>query len=251
MLDMSVRAKILQLMLDLKASLDLTYVYITHDLASAKFFCDRIAIMYLGRIVEIGPTDEIFDNPKHPYTKALLAAIPDPDPSRALPRDLLKGEIPDAARPPRGCSFHPRCSVAFDACGWETRDLKELLENHWAALSPDEYERERALVPDVDPLNEPGTKIELPTAKGRAPELKTTLDRLHADDPSEPFWRGVESIQATADTLDVSWHEPIEPRLVESGRVEVACHLYDDDALKAAEQYRETAAQSRSSTRDA
>ena len=113
MLDMSVRAKILQLMLDLKEQLDLTYVYITHDLASAKFFCDRIAIMYLGRIVEIGETAEIFANPKHPYTKALLAAIPDPDPERSIPRDLLKGEIPDAAEPPSGCAFHPRCPAGL------------------------------------------------------------------------------------------------------------------------------------------
>ena len=82
MLDMSVRAKILQLMLDLKTELGLSYVYITHDLASAKFFCDRIAIMYLGRIVEIGDTAEIFAQPRHPYTRALLKAIPDPDPSR-------------------------------------------------------------------------------------------------------------------------------------------------------------------------
>ena len=86
MLDMSVRAKILQLMLDLKDQLDLSYVYITHDLASAKFFCDRIAIMYLGRIVEIGPTEEIFANPRHPYTKALLKAIPDADPDRGWSR---------------------------------------------------------------------------------------------------------------------------------------------------------------------
>ena len=127
MLDMSVRAKILQLMLDLKRDLDLTYVYITHDLATAKFFCDRVAIMYLGRVIEIGPTSEIFADPKHPYTKALLKAIPEPDPRRSVPRDLPRGEIPDAASPPLGCSFHPRCPSAFDACGWEGRDLKALL----------------------------------------------------------------------------------------------------------------------------
>jgi peptide/nickel transport system ATP-binding protein len=251
MLDMSVRAKILQLMQSLKSDLDLTYLYITHDLATAKFFCDRIAIMYLGRIVEIGPSEAIYEDPKHPYTKALLRAIPEPDPRRSVPRDLPRGEVPDAARVPLGCSFHPRCPNAFEVCGWETRDLKELLENHWASLTPEEYEHERALVPEVEPLNEPGTKVSLPTAKGRAPELESTLDRLHAENPSEPFWRGVASLGATADTLDVSWHEPLEPRLVESGRVEVACHLYDEEALKAAEQYREAAGQSRSSTRDA
>ena len=109
MLDMSVRAKILELMLGLKSDLDLTYVYITHDLATAKFFCDRVAIMYLGRIVEIGATEEIFANPRHPYTQSLLRAIPDPDPSRSIPRDLPRGEVPDAAEPPLGCRFHPRC----------------------------------------------------------------------------------------------------------------------------------------------
>ena len=128
MLDMSVRAKILQLMLDLKQELGLTYVYITHDLATAKYFCDRIAIMYLGRVVEIGPTEEIFANPRHPYTKALLAAIPEPDPDKMVPRDLPRGEIPDAAQPPLGCAFHPRCPEAIAGCGWESRDLRALLE---------------------------------------------------------------------------------------------------------------------------
>ncbi|MGH8859723.1 MAG: ABC transporter ATP-binding protein, partial [Jatrophihabitantaceae bacterium] len=122
MLDMSVRAKILSLLTELKTDLGLTYVYITHDLASARFFCDRVAIMYLGKIVEIGPVAEIFENPRHPYTKALLKAVPDPDPSRGVARDLPRGEVPDAARPPLGCSFHPRCVEAFGPCGWESRD---------------------------------------------------------------------------------------------------------------------------------
>ena len=101
MLDMSVRAKILELMIELKDELDLTYIYITHDLATAKFFCDRIAIMYLGKIVEIGAAAEIYADPKHPYTQALLRAIPEPDPSRSVPRDLPRGEVPDASRRPR------------------------------------------------------------------------------------------------------------------------------------------------------
>ena len=128
MLDMSVRAKILELMIELKAELDLTYVYITHDLATAKFFCDRIAIMYLGRIVELGPAEKIYADPKHPYTQSLLRAIPEPDPRRSVPRDLPRGEIPDAVSPPLGCRFHPRCPRAFEVCGWESRDLRALLE---------------------------------------------------------------------------------------------------------------------------
>ena len=114
MLDMSVRAKILELMLELKHDFDLTYLYITHDLATAKFFCDRIAIMYLGRVVEIGPSAAIYSDPKHPYTRALLRAIPEPDPLRNVPRDIPRGEVPDAAKPPLGCTFHPRCPRAFE-----------------------------------------------------------------------------------------------------------------------------------------
>ncbi len=143
MLDMSVRAKILQLMVDLKRDLGLTYVYITHDLATAKFFCDRIAIMYLGRIVEIGPAEEIYREPRHPYTQALLRAIPEPDPRRAVPRDLPRGEVPDAVSPPIGCSFHPRCPRAFEPCGWEPRDLRTALESRWTELSEEEFDAER------------------------------------------------------------------------------------------------------------
>ena len=159
MLDMSVRAKILELMLDLKRELDLTYLYITHDLATAKFFCDRIAIMYLGRIVEIGPSDVIYADPKHPYTKALLRAIPEPDPRRSVPRDLPRGEVPDAARPPLGCSFHPRCPSAFEVCGWETRDLEDLLEARWALQPEEQYEAERAVIEDPQFLDSPSTKV--------------------------------------------------------------------------------------------
>ncbi len=150
MLDMSVRAKILELMLELKDELGLTYIYITHDLATAKFLCDRIAIMYLGKIVEIGPSAEIYEDPKHPYTQALLRAIPEPDPTRTVPRDLPRGEIPDAVRPPAGCPFHPRCPKAFEVCGWEGRDLRAILEEHWTRLPEPEYERERELFGDLE-----------------------------------------------------------------------------------------------------
>lgn len=139
MLDMSVRAKVLQLMDGLKSDLGLTYLYVTHDLATARYFCDRIAIMYLGRVVEIGSAADVYAHPRHPYTKALLEAIPEPDPRHHVPRDLPRGEVPDAAVPPLGCSFHPRCPRAFAPCGWESRDLRALLEDRWAKLGPDEF----------------------------------------------------------------------------------------------------------------
>ena len=230
MLDMSVRAKILELMLGLKRDLDLTYLYITHDLATAKFFCNRVAIMYLGRIVEIGDTAEIFANPRHPYTVSLLRAIPDPDPERSIPRDLPRGEIPDAARPPLGCRFHPRCPRAFEICGWESRDLRDLLELRWAEAGEDRFESERAVLGDLELLDEPSTRVRVPAARGRSgADLAGMLGRLRADQPDEPLWKGVHAIEPAASEATVAFHDPVDPELRPDGEVQVACHLYTGD----------------------
>jgi oligopeptide/dipeptide ABC transporter ATP-binding protein len=225
MLDMSVRAKILQLMLDLKQDLGLTYVYITHDLASAKYFCDRVAIMYLGRIVEIGPTEEIFADPKHPYTKALLQAIPEPDPDKMVPRDLPRGEIPDAARPPMGCSFHPRCPQAVAECGWETRDLRTLLEEHWLRQDPSVYDVEKELVGDLDVLDEPGKSVTLGRGETAA-RVKELFERIRSENAHEPLWAGVESVEETSEGARVTFRTGYDPLLRPSGGVEVACVLH-------------------------
>jgi len=228
MLDMSVRAKILELMLELKNDLDLTYLYITHDLATAKFFCDRVAIMYLGRIVEIGPTDEIFADPKHPYTKALLAAIPEPDPRRSVPRNLPRGEIPDAAQPPAGCHFHPRCPRAFEPCGWEPRDLQALLESHWAGVALEDYERERGVVGDVETLQTmTGDAVLHPGSNGTAEAVRELLEGLRADDPDEPLWKGVRDVSADGNGVVTRFADHRDPKLQDAGGVQVACHLYD------------------------
>jgi oligopeptide/dipeptide ABC transporter ATP-binding protein len=232
MLDMSVRAKILELMLDLKREFELTYVYITHDLATAKFFCDRIAIMYLGRIVEIGPAAQIYDDPKHPYTQALLRAIPEPDPARTVPRDLPRGEVPDAVMPPLGCSFHPRCPRAFEVCGWESRDLRTLLELRWTQLPEEEYERERALIGDMDVLDAPATECVLPAAEGgTGDDAAEVLGRLRAEAPDDPFWKGVASTETEAGGVRVRFREGIVPGDSEADAALVRCHLYDEDAL--------------------
>jgi len=229
MLDMSVRAKILELMLELKDELDLTYLYITHDLATAKFFCDRIAIMYLGRIVEIGPTDAIFADPKHPYTISLLKAIPDPDPDRQVPRDLPRGEVPDAVNPPLGCAFHPRCPKAFEICGWESRDLRDLLETRWTHIPEERFEQERRIVGDLEAMEVPSSTATVPAGKGRrAQDVLDLLEQMRADDPDEPLWRGVGSTTADDDHVTVHFHEPEEPHLGRVGEIEVACHLYDE-----------------------
>jgi peptide/nickel transport system ATP-binding protein len=116
MADVSVRALLLDLMLRLKEELELTYLYITHDLATAKYICDRIAIMYLGRICELGALDQVFRSPQHPYTRALLAAVPVPDPHARRAGPMPKGEIPSPINPPSGCRFHPRCPLAEEIC---------------------------------------------------------------------------------------------------------------------------------------
>jgi len=116
MADVSVRAMLLDLMMELKEEFDLTYLFITHDLATAKYICDRIAVMYLGLICEIGDLDQVYRNPQHPYTRALLAAVPVPDPHARRKAPMPKGEIPSPINPPAGCRFHPRCPDATDAC---------------------------------------------------------------------------------------------------------------------------------------
>lgn len=124
MADVSVRAMLLDLMMQLKEEFDLTYLFITHDLATAKYICDRIAIMYLGLIVEIGDLEQVYRNPQHPYTQALLAAVPVPDPHARRAAPMPKGEIPSPINPPPGCRFHPRCPVAKEACSHESPSLR-------------------------------------------------------------------------------------------------------------------------------
>lgn len=133
MADVSVRALILQLMKQLKQEYNLTYLFITHDLATAKYLCDRIAIMYLGRVVEIASRDELFSHPHHPYTKALLAAVPIPDPKARKAKALPAGEIPSAVNPPSGCHFHPRCPYAKPECRVDRPPLREVGANHRSA----------------------------------------------------------------------------------------------------------------------
>jgi peptide/nickel transport system ATP-binding protein len=133
MADVSVRALILELMKRLKDEFRLTYLFITHDLATAKYLCDRIAIMYLGRIVELGSRDELFARPHHPYTRALLDAVPIPDPDQRRTREVVHGEIPSAIHPPEGCHFHPRCPFAMPKCRQGRPPLKEIAPAHLSA----------------------------------------------------------------------------------------------------------------------
>jgi peptide/nickel transport system ATP-binding protein len=133
MVDVSVRAQILELMLELKKEFDLTYLFITHDLAMANYVCHSIAIMYLGRIVETGSKEDVFGRPLHPYTLALLSSIPVPDPKVKLERIIPRGEIPSPINPPKGCRFHPRCPYAQSICSEREPQLEEIKPQHYAA----------------------------------------------------------------------------------------------------------------------
>jgi peptide/nickel transport system ATP-binding protein len=133
MADVSVRALIMELLKDLKDEFSMTYLFITHDLATAKYLCDRIAVMYLGRIVEIGAKGDLFKHPHHPYTKALLQAVPIPDPSKRRTSEVVRGEIPSAINPPSGCHFHPRCPFAKPVCSEARPPLKDMGGGHFSA----------------------------------------------------------------------------------------------------------------------
>jgi oligopeptide/dipeptide ABC transporter ATP-binding protein len=123
-LDVSIQSQILNLLLDLQEEMDLSYLFIAHDLAVVKHVSDRIAIMYLGRLVEIGPADEVYKRSRHPYTRALIAAIPVPDPEHRHSRPVLGGDVPSPIDPPPGCAFHPRCPHAEARCRAERPELR-------------------------------------------------------------------------------------------------------------------------------
>jgi len=135
MLDVSIRSQLLKLMVDLKKEFNLTYLFITHDLATTKYICDRIAVMYLGHIVEEGSFKDIYSEPAHPYTKALISAVPEPDPKimKTKKKMIPSGEVPNAVEPPSGCPFHPRCPYKKDVCSRIFPEVVEISEGHKVA----------------------------------------------------------------------------------------------------------------------
>src|SRR5881409_1474024 len=222
MLDMSIRSRVLELILDLKQRYGPTYLFITHDLATAKFICDRIAIMYLGRIVEMGPSKGIYADPKHPYTRALLEAVPVPDPMRRGRKVLPRGEVPDAVHPPAGCRFHPRCPVAMPTCGWEGRDFVDFLELRW--LSPDIASAEAALGP-VEEWRTNGPVAQRRVRDGDPTALAGQVRAIVAAVES-PMTQAIEAVEVEDEGLVVRFRPPalLEPKDVEGRLIE--CLLY-------------------------
>lgn len=136
-LDVSIQAQVINLLEDLRDEFGLTYLFISHDLSVIRHLCQRVAVMYLGHIVELAECDELYDNPIHPYTRALLAAVPIPDPAVEAKRahEVVKGEVPSPINPPSGCVFHPRCPIAVDGCSKAIPEFREIKPGHWVACT--------------------------------------------------------------------------------------------------------------------
>ena len=132
-LDVSIQAQVVNLLRDLQENFGLTYLFISHDLSVVEHISDRVAVMYLGSIVELSPAEELYAGPRHPYTEALLSAVPSVDPDLMMKRILLPGDVPSPSNPPKGCKFHPRCRYAKEVCSVEWPEWREVSHDHWVA----------------------------------------------------------------------------------------------------------------------
>ena len=225
-LDVSVQAQILNLLLDIQQKQGLTYLLITHNLSVVRHMADRVAVMYLGRIVERAPTAELFGNPLHPYTKALLSAIPVPDPNRRRERIILPGEVPSPINPPSGCRFHTRCGFVLVNCGWSPRDIATMA----AHLFDPSRNPEAAELSQLDEVVIQGDRLLLAY---RAPATEVQRERVEwlvrarAALPDGIRFRAIQNVAVDDGRIALEFLHPVEPPLLEvSTEHVVSCYLY-------------------------
>jgi peptide/nickel transport system ATP-binding protein len=220
MLDVSIRAGVLNLMLDLREKYHIPYLFITHDIAVARYVSDTLAVMYLGKIVEIAETDKVIFTPKHPYTQALLSAVPVPDPEHRHGRIRIAGEIPSAIDIPQGCRFRPRCPLRFESCGWEGKDLVDYLTDEEQVMNPDNpmSTHIRSMDPDKFALT-------IRIAEGGDPKvvldkMKDMTERLKA---TNPMFKAIVSMDTIRADLAVK---------VDTGHVDTPEEVIAEELLK-------------------
>ncbi len=222
-LDVSVQAQILNLLKDLQREFGLTYLFISHNLSVVRHMADRIAVMYLGKFIEVASKTGLFDNPLHPYTRGLLEVIPLPDPEQQKELALMRGEVPSPVDPPLGCRFHPRCPVALPHCGWEGRDLKRAIQESLR----DEGEAS-PLAGAIQEMDAEGFSLRIRLAgdpHASADALGAFLDAGKAQDL--PLYHAIEGLRMEEDAVVVQFADASEPGMkeVEPGHA-VACYLY-------------------------
>ncbi len=226
MLDVSIRAGILNLLRRLRNELGVSLIYISHDLATIRYTCDRTAILYLGRIVEIGDTEKVIQKPAHPYTRMLLAAVPVPDPQEKRERVDPRGEIPDPIMLPNGCRFHPRCQSALPSCGWEGRDLQQLLEElqEKDMLTPEE----KSMLDKIEKIRVDKYNLLLQTKGNNAAEIEVIkILKGIMEKHRPPMLNAVEDFSTEGSTVKVIFSPQLDPELSNIGEGQAAaCYLY-------------------------
>ncbi|MFP3318059.1 MAG: ATP-binding cassette domain-containing protein [Thermoplasmata archaeon] len=222
-LDVSVQAQVLNLLDDLRKELDLTMLFISHHILVVRHIADRIMVMYLGKIVEIAETKEIFKNPLHPYTQALLSAVPVPDPKTKRMKIHLEGEVPSPVNPPKGCSFHTRCKFAFEKCGWTANELVEYLR---LVMDPTRNEELKGnILDEIEIVSD--TELILRFKELENPgNIRGVIDKEKINNNIRAFY-GIMGIESSGKEVKIKLYEPKVPELKNVGNNHfVACFLH-------------------------